>query len=475
MVGNIIGTYQLLEKIGEGGMGEVYKGVDIMLEREVAIKMLRPELARQPEVVARFRSEAVTLAKLNHLNLAAVYNFLRQGDGFFMVMEFVPGETLEKMILQKGPLFCTESIQILSQALEGISQAHRAGIIHRDIKPANVMVTPGGTVKVMDFGIARVLSSMSRMTREGAVIGTIEYMSPEQICGDQIDQRSDIYSLGILLYELLAGRTPFGSHSEYELLRAQVELPPPPPRSVVANLPVEVEQVLLRALEKRPEDRFQTVDDFRLALCRTLESDSPVHPVETGNEAGVANAGREIKETKIWESSPVTLLSRFKPTRFAGSVLAGNPQPDAPLHTESPANQSLFFRRFSRRQLVAALAALLLATAGSIAFSGIVFQRAAQADTDAVIEPADAAKSEPALSPVVPSPEVTGVIKQTDASEVKEALSSPLEKQSLSDASQPIGSSDEIRKPRKARRRVGDQGLERQLQRLEDALDGKNR
>src|SRR5215468_5816484 len=207
MINTVVGNYKIVEKIGEGGMGAVYKGVDLMLEREVAIKALRPELARQPDVVERFRAEAVTLARLNHPNIATLFSFLRQGDDYFMVMEFVRGETLESLLRRAGAMPLDRATTVFCQALEGIDHAHKMGIIHRDIKPANMMLTQSGSIKVMDFGIARVLGT-ARITRQGSVIGTVEYMSPAQVRGQDTDARSDIYSLGILLYEMLTGRVP---------------------------------------------------------------------------------------------------------------------------------------------------------------------------------------------------------------------------------------------------------------------------
>src|SRR5215813_2689498 len=226
MIGSVVGNYKIVDKLGEGGMGSVFKGVDLMLEREVAIKMLRPELASQANVVERFRSEAVTLAKLNHPNVATLHSFFRQGDDFFMVMEFVRGQTLDDVIRAQGAMQCDRAIEMFCMALEGIEHAHKLGIVHRDIKPANMMLTETGSIKVMDFGIARVLGT-ARMTRQGNIIGTIEYMSPEQVRGLETDARSDIYSLGILLYEMLTGRVPFHSDSEFELMKSQVDDPPP--------------------------------------------------------------------------------------------------------------------------------------------------------------------------------------------------------------------------------------------------------
>jgi serine/threonine protein kinase len=285
MIGNVVGNYKIVEKIGEGGMGSVFKGIDVMLEREVAIKVLRPELAGQPEIVERFRSEAVTLARLNHPKIATLYSFFRHRDDFMMVMEFVPGQTLGDVIMNRGALKWSDAIPMICQALEGIDHAHSLGIIHRDVKPANMMLTASGTVKVMDFGIARVLGS-ARMTRAGHLIGTIEYMSPEQVKGQHTDARSDIYSSGIVLYELLTGRVPFSSDSEFDLMRSQIEEPPPPPRVFDMTIPEAIELVILRALAKTPGERFETAGEFRDALLRVtavskVVTNPPAHALPT--------------------------------------------------------------------------------------------------------------------------------------------------------------------------------------------------
>jgi serine/threonine protein kinase len=270
MIGSVVGNYKIIDKIGEGGMGAVFKGVDLMLEREVAIKMLRPELARQPNVVERFRTEAVTLAKLNHTNVATLHSFFRQGEDFFMVMEFVSGQTLSDLIRTQGSLQCDRAVELFCMALEGIDHAHKMGIVHRDIKPANMMLTETGSIKVMDFGIARVLGT-DRLTKAGHLVGTVEYMSPEQVRGEETDARSDIYSLGILLYEMLTGRVPFTSNSDYELMRSQIEDAPSPPSTLAQHIPPAVEQAIMRALAKKPEARHQSASEFRSML---LQKDS---------------------------------------------------------------------------------------------------------------------------------------------------------------------------------------------------------
>ena len=271
MIGSVVGSYKITDKIGEGGMGAVFKGVDVMLEREVAIKMLRPELARNPQIVERFRTEAVTLAKLNHPYIATLYSFIRQGDDFFMVMEYVNGDTLDDIVRKSGAMPLNRAVALACQALEGIQHAHNLDIIHRDIKPANMMVNREGTVKVMDFGIARVLGT-DRLTKAGHLIGTVEYMSPEQVRGEDTDRRSDVYSMGILLYEILTGRVPFTATSEYELMRRQIEDAPTPPRAFAAEIPLELEQVIMRSLAKRPEARHQTAGEFRELLLQQVQS-----------------------------------------------------------------------------------------------------------------------------------------------------------------------------------------------------------
>jgi serine/threonine protein kinase len=313
MIGKVVGTYKITEKLGEGGMGTVFKGVDTMLEREVAIKMLRPELARQPEVVERFRTEAVTLAKLNHPNIATLYSFLRQEDDYFMVMEFVRGNTLETIIMNYGAIAYERAIPLFCHALEGIDQAHKQGIVHRDIKPANVMVMETGSVKVMDFGIARVLGS-ARMTRQGSVVGTVEYMSPEQIRGEDSDARSDIYSLGILLYEMLTGRVPFNSTSEYEIMKLQIEEAPPPPTLFAAHLPLLIEKAIMRSLAKKAEARFQTAGEFRAALLGALRASTHQLNTPTGNYAAPAT---RIDRSVIDSSY---LAEAAKGTKVAGSI-----------------------------------------------------------------------------------------------------------------------------------------------------------
>jgi serine/threonine-protein kinase len=357
MIGTVVGNYKITDKIGEGGMGAVFKGVDLMLEREVAIKVLRPEFSSQPQIVERFRSEAVTLAKLNHPNVATLHSFFRQGDNFFMVMEFVRGETLDSIIRRSGAMACDNALALFGQGLDGIGHAHSMGIVHRDIKPANMMLTESGSIKVMDFGIARVLGT-ARMTRQGHIVGTIEYMSPEQVQGLESDARADIYSLAILLYEMLTGRVPFTADTEFALMMAQIQQAPPPPRGFAPHIPLAVEQAIMRALAKKPEARFQTVVDFRAAL-------------------GIgATAGPVAAVKTVQASPPPTRLEHaaqadeLKPTRLAADAVVGQATPDGEIKATrlgaqpqvgyQPAEATSFLARLNWKHYAAA-AVLLVA------------------------------------------------------------------------------------------------------------------
>ena len=270
LVGTRVGAYQITKRIGAGGVGEVYKGVDVMLKREVAIKWLRDELAAAPVFLARFRNEAQLQAKLSHPNVASVHAFFQEGDKQFLVMEYVPGIALDEFVRSGGPVPVERALDIFRRALDGIAHAHAHGIVHRDIKPANIMLADNGQVKVMDFGIARAMDSQERLTRFGHVAGTAKAMSPEQIRGQAADVRSDIYSLGIVLYTLLAGRAPFDAKDDLALMKAQVEQPPLPLRGLVDDLPAKVEAAVMKALQKDPADRFQTVREFSSVIeaCR---------------------------------------------------------------------------------------------------------------------------------------------------------------------------------------------------------------
>jgi serine/threonine-protein kinase len=275
MVGQHISKYRVTEQIGRGGMGTVYRAIDETLHREVAIKVLNTEL-NDPTVARRFRAEAVTVARLNHPGIATIYELLQHEGQWLMVMEFVRGETLERLCARKGSLPVDQAADLCMQTLSALAHAHSLGVVHRDLKPANLMVTDGGSVKIMDFGIARVAGT-ERLTSAGFMMGTPAYMAPEQVLGQDIDARTDLYATGVVLYHLTTGRLPFKGDTPLEMAQSRINDTPTPARSVRDDLPAWLAQVLDIALAREPERRFQTALLFREALRRGLAN----LPIET--------------------------------------------------------------------------------------------------------------------------------------------------------------------------------------------------
>jgi serine/threonine-protein kinase len=270
MVPRTIGKYRLIEKVGRGGMGTVYRAVDESLERDVAVKILNAEIT-EPEVIKRFRAEAVTLARLHHPGIAVVHELYQDNGDFFMVMEFVRGETFQQLSERLGQVPLEQALALGAQALDALAYAHRLGVVHRDLKPSNLMLSDTGLVKVMDFGIARIVGS-EHLTGDGSMMGTPAYMSPEQVRGAEVDGRADLYSMAVVLYRLLAGRLPFEADTAIAFAQKQLYEPPTPLKTVRPELPPWCEAVLARALEKSPGDRFQTAEEFREALVGSASS-----------------------------------------------------------------------------------------------------------------------------------------------------------------------------------------------------------
>jgi len=252
--------YKIIEVSGRGGMGIVYRAEDTKLKRSVALKFLPPELIQNEEVRERFVLEAQTAAALSHPNICTIHEIDEEGGKSFIAMEYVEGQTLREKI-EKGPLELGESLNISMQVAEGLEAAHKKGIIHRDVKSANIMVTDKGQAKVMDFGLAKVKGA-TLLTREGTTLGTVAYMSPEQARGKEVDNRSDIWSLGVVMYEMLSGQLPFKGDREASILYSVVHEEPKPLKEIKRELPIELQQIINRALRKKPESRYASAEEM---------------------------------------------------------------------------------------------------------------------------------------------------------------------------------------------------------------------
>src|SRR3712207_4236958 len=267
--------YEIGGVLGRGGMAEVHRGRDLRLGREVAVKVLRSDLARDPSFQVRFRREAQASASLNHPAIVAVYDTgedrTATGATPYIVMEYVEGETLRDVLRREGPLSPERAMSLCADICGALDFSHRNGIVHRDVKPGNVMITPQGAVKVMDFGIARAVSdSAATMTSTAAVIGTAQYLSPEQARGEGVDARSDVYSVGCLLYELVTGAPPFTGDSPVSVAYQHVREDPRLPSSINPAIPPELDAILMKAMAKNPANRYQSAADMRTDLLRAV-------------------------------------------------------------------------------------------------------------------------------------------------------------------------------------------------------------
>lgn len=328
----ILEKYRLLERLGEGGMGTVFRARDELLDRDVAIKQLRPHLLADGGLSERFRAEAMVLARLNHPSIAALHGLERQDGCFYMVMEYLPGETLEALVARGGALPWQRAIEITTAVLDALQHAHERGIVHRDIKPANIMVTPDGAVKVMDFGIARVMGR-TRHTRQGHAVGTPAYMSPEQLRGEEVDGRADLYALGMVLYELLVGRVAFDADSDYRLMMMQLHDTPAAPGSLVAGVPPELDRVVSRAMAKRPSDRYAGAAAMREALAEVVRKAAGSTNARRGSgfpimaelpAAARAALSRSVVSTAGWQEELRSWVADWRSWAIAGCLVAAS-------------------------------------------------------------------------------------------------------------------------------------------------------
>ena len=273
MIGTTVSHYHIIEKLGEGGMGIVYKAQDTKLNRSVALKFLPEHLSASEQEKARFLQEARAAASLNHPNICTIYGIDENSGQIFIAMELIEGQTLR----EKTQTFSVkQSVEIGIQIADGLAAAHEKGIVHRDIKPENIMIRKDGIVQIMDFGLAKLRGS-TRLTTSRSLLGTIAYMSPEQVQGLETDHRTDVFSLGIILYELLAGQSPFTGVHEAAIIYEIVNVSPKPISAIVRTIDTRLEQVVLKCLEKEPNERYQSVKDVAVDLRRIKRDSDAVH------------------------------------------------------------------------------------------------------------------------------------------------------------------------------------------------------
>ena len=381
-VGERVGDYEVIGHIGAGGMGRVYKVRSIISNRDEAMKVLLPDLNSEHELAERFIVEIRTVAALEHPNIAQLRTAFQFQNQLIMIMEFVEGSTLEKLAAESS-LAVDRVLDYATQTLSALSFAHSHGVIHRDIKPANIMITTHGQVKLMDFGIAKNADEM-HLTRPGMTIGSVYYMSPEQVRGGAVDARSDLYSLGITLYEALTGRKPFQADTSFSVLNAHLNEAPVPPIQVNPSLSPELNRIILRALEKNPSDRFQTAQEFHDALKALIEpavarpAAQPIAQVPgympVSNFAGGPSATASFSPVSAASATPVA------------QPVAATPPPFAPVASARPAPPRSGSHRglwIGMGAVVAILMLVAIAWALPHVFSIFAKQKSSSADTSA--------------------------------------------------------------------------------------------
>ncbi|MFW6135875.1 MAG: serine/threonine-protein kinase, partial [Chloroflexota bacterium] len=296
LVGQQLGKYRIKDKIGSGGMGTVFKAYDPTLDRYAAVKVLAPHLVWQEEAIERFLREARAAARLRHPSIVTIYDVGQEKDCYYFAMEYLEGQTLTEILQERGSLPWPEVLSILRPLAAALDYAHGEGLVHRDIKPGNVVVGSQGRVTLTDFGIVHA-AQQSRLTATGTLVGTPEYMSPEQAKGLTVDARSDQYSLGVVAYEMLGGRVPFSAESPFALLYKVTQEPLPDIREARPDLPVEAEQALAKALAKQPDDRYPTTTAFVDALEQAIVAETE-RATEPREAAPLPDAATVVKKAR---------------------------------------------------------------------------------------------------------------------------------------------------------------------------------
>jgi serine/threonine-protein kinase len=435
--------YTLGERIAVGGMGQVYLATDDRLGRRVAVKVLSPAFAESPDFIERFRREALTAARLSHPNIAQVYDYGVDGASHFIVMEYAEGSDLAHLIREHGRLTPSDAVRVAEQVCAALATAHRSGVVHRDVKPGNVIVRPDGTVKVTDFGIARALGQAS-LTDTGTVMGTAAYVAPEQARGEATTPSSDLYSLGILLFQMLTGAVPFEGDTPVAVAIRHLDEPVPLPSSRVADLPANLDEVVARATAKSPADRFPDADAMAAALrvhepladaaTRALPSGDATAVLDLGAAAAAEAATRSGQATVSYPAASAAAVPAADlasspaadPTLSTAKMPAASPPAERPAETTRRSTAAARRGRSGANRVVWVLGAAVVALVAVLAYvllSGSDPQTPAAAGT----RPSASASSSPSAPPTTAPPAdgsavPAGLVGQQRDAAVKELI-----------------------------------------------------
>ncbi|HZM96076.1 MAG TPA: serine/threonine-protein kinase [Vicinamibacterales bacterium] len=404
MIGRTIGKYRIVGQLGRGGAGVVYKAVDETLHRDVAVKTLNPDLANT-EVMSRFRAEATILARLNHPQIATIFELFRADGDLLMVMEFVRGESLDKLSERLGALSPERAAYVIDLILSALEHAHRAGVVHRDVKPANVMVTDEGSIKIMDFGIARVLGAEQK-TVDFRLMGTPAYMSPEQVLGEEVDGRSDLYSVGVLFYRLLTGALPFAADTALGMLQRQLRDAPIPLCAHRSGLPDWCEAIVQRALAKTQADRFQSAEEFREELSRAT---GPLPAADLARTFAASNREGMVLAQPVMDTID---LAQPRPASAVAAVVAERP-------TVAPR------ARYRWAQAAAVVLAIGAFAAAYVMLRGDETQDAIAPTPSSVVEPVVTETATTTSIPATAPPPVEDVVVETPHEEARAVKAVP--------------------------------------------------
>jgi serine/threonine protein kinase len=383
LIGSIVAdTYHIIEKLGEGGMGAVYLGEHVKIGRKSAIKVLTQSLAQDNEAIARFNREASNAARINHPNVCAIYDFGETKEGLiFLAMEYIEGESLTELVQREGPLGPYRAADIVRQAGSALQAAHDLGIVHRDLKPDNIMITKarGGAdmVKVVDFGIAKAMGGEEgqKVTRTGLVVGTPEYMSPEQLSGDKLDGRSDTYSLALVLFKMLTGRLPFEADNAQEIMIKRLTDEPLRLSDALpgANFPEQLQLVVDRALQRMPGDRHAAAEEF---------TRDAVHAVEGVAASPVDTEGVTQRLSVTQGRSATAPLEQTLPSGAKPAIPLAQGPPPGPRTPETPLPQTMLSRRPKKRKPVVAIAGSLVVVAVGVGVAAVAINSGGEQAAD---------------------------------------------------------------------------------------------